>query len=289
VIFISKFLFVPFNVLFLASVLVGVASAQESDSSGKYHPFLSDSFNIGLGVYRPYMKTVLGGSVPIGGGASDSIEGTNTQSTGSLNFRWRFTKNWSFQGTYWATDSAYQETLTKNFTFTGDQGEEIVFKAGSFIGIGLDTTIARLFVGRSFFRKSNHDFGVGAGLHWMELDAYVEGQIDTAPPGPTTEFRHEDASASVPLPNLGIWYMYSWSPKWVLVTRLDWLDVTIDEISGSMYDVSAGVNYQMSRHFGLGFAVNGFLLDVKVNNNTGWRGGLETSQLGPRLNVTWSW
>jgi hypothetical protein len=82
--------------------------------------------------------------------------------------------------------------------------------------------------------------------------------------------------------------MYSWSPKWVLSTRLDWLDVTIEEFSGSLYDASVGLNYQMSDHFGLGLAINGFKLNVEVNS-TDWRGVFVTEQYGPRLNVTWNW
>jgi len=121
----------------------------------------------------------------------------------------------------------------------------------------------------------------------LDIDAFVEGQI-LAIQGPGLEFRRESAAASVPLPNLGIWYMYSWSPKWVVTTRLDWLDVSIEEFSGSMYDLSVGVNYQMSDHFGIGLAVNAFRLDVQVDG-TDWSGGLVNEQIGPRLNVTWNW
>ncbi|MFA9421189.1 MAG: hypothetical protein ACERLB_13645 [Gammaproteobacteria bacterium] len=228
------------------------------------------------------------GDTEVGSGASGSTEANDDQSTGSLNFRWRFTKNWSFQGTYWATDSTNNYVLDEPITVTDpDTGEEVTFQANADIALGLDTTIARLFWGRSFFRKPNHDFGVGAGLHWIELDFFIEGvaSVDGAPPGPA---RRENISASVPLPNLGIWYMYSWSPKWVLMTRLDWLDVTIEDISGSMYDASVGLNYQMSDHFGIGFAVNAFALDVKVKDGL-TKVGLESEQIGPRINITWNW
>jgi len=79
--------------------------------------------------------------------------------------------------------------------------------------------------------------------------------------------------------------MHSWSPKWVVTTRLDWLDITVDEFSGSLYDLSVGVNYQMSDHFGSGLAVNAFRLDVGVES-TDWTGELVQEQIGPRLNVT---
>jgi len=274
------------NFLFIVVLSTGSVSAQDSDSSRKYHPFLSENFHIGLGVYRPAKKTTLGGNTNIGSGAAGSLEGTEDQSTASLNFRWRFTKNWHFQTTYWATDSSTQETLTEDFTFSPETGEDIVFEKGTFVGMGVDTTIARLFWGRSFFRKPNHDWGVGAGIHWMEIDAFVEGNAVIG--GGPNEFRRESASASVPLPNLGVWYMWSWSPNWVLASRFDWLEVTVDEFSGSMYDISVGVNYQMSKNFGLGLAVNGFVLDVDVKGDAA-EFGLKNEQIGPRLNITWNW
>jgi hypothetical protein len=275
------------SAILLTSLSAGVASAQDSDSSRKYHPFLTGNFQIGLGVYGPSKTTKLGADAGSGG---ESLVGENDQSTGMLNFRWRFTKNWHFQTTYWNTESTSRQTLAKDWESPFPPKDPPTFKAGSFIGMGVDTTIARLFWGRSFSRKLNHDWGVGVGLHWLEIDAFVEGHVDVTggSSGGGTEFRHESTSASVPLPNLGIWYLYSWSPNWVLTSRLDWLEITIDEYSGSMYDVSVGINYHMSDHFGLGFALNGFLLDVELDSPE-WKGKLENEQFGPRLAVTWNW
>jgi hypothetical protein len=281
VIFISKFLFVPFNALFLASVLVGVASAQESDSSGKYHPFLSDTFNIGVGVWRPKTELTIGVN-------DERIDGSENQSTGSLDFRWRFTKNWSFQGTYWALDTAAGATLNEDIEF-GKYDPPKFFLKDSNVNAGLDTKIARLFFGRSFFRTPSTDWGVGAGIHWLQLDAFIEGDLKTDPKQDPPLTGRAEASAGVPLPNLGIWYSYSWSPKWILITRFDWLDVTIEEISGSLYDASVGFNYQMSDHFGIGLAINYFKLDVSMRDED-WKNALiDTSQTGPRLNITWNW
>ena len=278
-----KILKILISAFFLMSLSVGAAGAQESDGSDKYHPFLSDTFHIGLGVYRPTKKNKIGVDLNLPNDSiQESLDGTEDQTTAMLDFRWRYTKNWSFQANYWTTSTDSRETLTENFEFGGE-----VFQAGSFVGSGVDSSIARLFWGRSFFRKPNTDWGVGLGLHWMEMDVFVEGQI-LAIPGPGLEFRRESASAVAPLPNLGIWYMYSWSPKWVLLTRLDWLDVTFEEFSGSMFDASVGVNYQMSDHFGVGLALNAFKLDVTVDTGTD-KFGLETNQYGPRLNVTWNW
>jgi len=278
-----KFLKLCISVFFLVSVSAGVADAQESGSSDKYHPFLSDNFHIGLGVYRPSHKRRLGADPNDGGSPGESLDGDDSQSTGLLNFRWRFTKNWSFQGTYWKTGSEAEAILTEDFEY-GD----VKFLDGSSVRSEIDTSITRLFWGRSFFRRPSTDWGVGIGLHVLDIDAVLKGEIIVPPGDPPIPNHVEKASVSAPLPNLGIWYMYSWSPKWVVSTRLDWLEVTFEEFSGSMYDLSVGVNYQMSDHFGMGLAVNAFKLDVEVEG-TKWTGSLVNEQIGPRLNVTWSW
>jgi len=251
--------------------------AKELDSSGNYHPFLSDTFHIGVGLWRPKAEITIGVN-------DESIDGSESQSTGSLDFRWRFTKNWSFQGTYWALDTAAGATLTDDIEF----GDEIFLK-GSNVAAGLDTRIARFFFGRSFFRTPSTDWGVGAGIHWLQLDAFIQGDIQTIPAQDPPLTGREDVSAGVPLPNLGIWYSYSWSPKWILITRLDWLDVTIEEISGSLYDASVGFNYQMSDHFGISLAINYFKLDVSIKDQDWNNAALDTSQTGPLLHITWNW
>ena len=267
-----KYLKIYISTFFLMSLSAGVADAQETGSSDKYHPFLSDNFNIGLGIYRPSQKRTIGADLDVGSGISDSLDVSNSQTTGLLNFRWRFTKNWSFQGTYWKTDSDSEKTLTADFEWGG-----VIYPINTSVRSELDTSITRLFWGRSFFRTPSTDWGVGLGLHVLDIDATLTGEFSGA----------DGATATAPLPNLGIWYMYSWSPKWVVTTRLDWLDITFEEFSGSLYDLSVGVNYQMSDHFGIGLAVNAFRLDVQVDGD--WSGDFVNEQIEPRLNVTWNW
>jgi hypothetical protein len=279
-----KYLKIVISAVFLGSLSVGVASAQESDGSDKYHPFLSSKFQIGLGVFAAQNSVEIGAAFP-DEDLQDSVDGSDEQTNTMLNFRWRYTENWSFQANLWNNDLEARDSLTQDFPF-----EEVVFKEGTGVGLGLDTTIARLFWGRSFYRKPSTDWGVGLGLHWMEIDAFVEGQISVVGPngGSVSEFHRENASVTAPLPNLGIWYMHSWSPKWAVTARLDWLDITFEEYSGRMIDASVGVNYQMTDHFGVSLAANVFDLDVAVDADD-WNGGVETIQYGPRLNLTWNW
>jgi hypothetical protein len=92
-------------------------------------------------------------------------------------------------------------------------------------------------------------------------------------------------NAGVPLPNLGVWYMYSWSPKWVFGARLDWLSVSIGDYSGGLSDLQVGVNYQMSKIFGIGLSYDRFNLNVDATSSD-ISGQIETGQAGPRLTLT---
>ena len=94
--------------------------------------------------------------------------------------------------------------------------------------------------------------------------------------------------AGAPLPNIGAWYTWSWSPKWALLTRVDWLSLSFDEYSGSLLNTSVGVNWAISNHFGLSASWNYFSLDVDVDNSD-WRGAAKITQNGPLIALTATW
>jgi hypothetical protein len=288
-----KYLKIVIGAGFLLSLSVGVASAQKLKDSDKYHPFLSSTFQIGLGVFAPTQTNKIGADLDfLGGTYQGSLDSTESQTTGILDFRWRFTDNWSFHANYWKTSSGTRDTLTEDFPFReNDTGDEIVFQKGSFIGYGFDASVARLFLGRSFYKKPGTDWGVGLGLHLMQIDAYVEGEAVLGAGDVTagTDYQEGSRSFGAPMPNLGIWYMHSWSPKWVFISRLDWSDVSFKDISGRMIDASIGVNYQISDHFGAGLAFKAFDLDVDIDWLDEFSTNLATLQYGPRLNLTWNW
>jgi hypothetical protein len=162
------------SAILLTSLSAGVASAQDSDSADKYHPYLSDNFNVSLGAYRPRKKVTIG--LNNGTTVSEELGASDEQSTGALALRWRFTDNWSVWGQYWNTDSSRSAVLDEDAVF-----EKVTFLAGSTVGWGVDTSILRLFFGRSFFKKPQSEWGFGAGLHWIELTAFLSTDVATVP------------------------------------------------------------------------------------------------------------
>jgi hypothetical protein len=278
-----KALIIRLSASLLMAMLAGVAIAGESDDSTAYHPFLSDRFHLGIGGFWPEknLEISVDGSDP-----SEDIDfeedlGYDDSGwTPSLNFRWRYAKNWSLSGQYWGFDSEESVFLTKDIEW-----EDVIYQDGTYARSGIDFAVTRIFLGRSVLREPGYEFGVGAGIHWLETDVFIEGQIAS---GSGTTFSRESADSSGPLPNIGAWYMYSWSPDWMVDARLDWLRASVGEYSGGLWHAQAGIHYQISRTYGVGLSYSNFRIDLDVDDSD-WHGHIESRQHGPRLELTASW
>lgn len=268
-----------FPVLLL--LLAGPAAAQTADD---YHPFLSDKFNLGLGAFWPKINLDLrvDGTAPeeeIDFDEALNLSDYNT--TPWISFRWRFGEKWSLLGQYWTIGTDGKEVLEEDVSW-----EDVIFREGTFVAGGADLDVARVFFGRKFDLAPQHEFGIGLGFHWMNFETYMEGEalINDG----STDFHRAEASAAFPLPNIGAWYMYSWSPKWVLITHVDWLSASFGDYSGGLWDIEVGVNYQPFENVGFGLSYKSFLLNVDVDKDD-WHGAVEFDTTGPTFAVTFTW
>jgi len=265
----------------LMSLFSSPVVAQTADD---YHPFLSDRFNLGVGVFWPAVdfSARADGSDP--GEEVDFDEAFNfsgSQASAMMGFRWRFGEKWSLAAAGWSTDESGKEVLDEDIEWN-----DIIFREGTNVGGGVGLDIVRVMLGREFGNSPNHEFGLGFGLHYMKLSTYLEGEIIFD--DDSTGFHHETNSADFPLPNIGFWYMYSWSPKWMLDVGGDWLSASIGDYSGNLWDAHAGINYQAFKHIGFSLSYTVFLLDIDIDKSD-WRGKAELNQNGPVLAVTASW
>jgi hypothetical protein len=256
-----------------------------AQDTGSVHPWLEDDFVISLGAFwqREQFKIRVDGQVP--GEEIDFNEATDlsdSHTTGSGWLRWRFGEKWSVTGQYWASDNSARAVLKEDVTW-GDS----VLKAGSNVGAGTELDLVRVFLGRELFTKApNHEFGLGAGLHWMQIDAFIDGEfiVDDQSSG----FRRESVTADIPLPNIGAWYWRSLSPRWLLTSHVDWFSASFSDYSGSLYDAGVGLHFQAWEHVGFGLSYQYFKIDVDVDK-TDWRGSVELIQNGPFLAVDFNW
>ncbi len=240
------------------------------------HPFLERGFSLDVGVFFPDRKldVRVNGSIA---GINEEIDFDtgfqlgNADETFAAELTWRFRGKWSVVGQYFKSSDSASAVLQEDIEW-GD----VVFGAGSNAAVGSDFSLTRIFFGRQLDTSKSHDFGIGAGLHWLEMGSFIEGTI-LINGTPTTSRRSVREGA--PLPNIGAWYKYSISPRWALRTRLDLLSADVGDYDGLLLNVALGVNFQAFEHFGVGVNYNYFELDVSINKS-GWRGNIETTYDG---------
>lgn len=255
--------------------------AQDTD---EYHPWLSDRFNVALGAFarQQGFKIRADGSDPEEEIDFDESLGVDDDDvSASLTFRWNFGEKWSVWGQAWDVNASGGQELTEDIEF-----EDLVFKQGSFVKAGVENTVVRLFFGRKFSSGPKHEFGLGAGLHYLEISAFIEGRayVNDVEIG----LAKGDVDADGPLPNIGGWFYYSPSKRWLLEARLDWLEASVGDYSGGIWNSSVGVNFQAFKNVGFGLNYQYFSLDVDVDKDD-WHGGAEVLYRGPFLSMTANW
>jgi hypothetical protein len=271
--------------LILSSVPVTLL-AQEYD----YHPTLSDNFVASIGAMKSSNSFNIRAdslNVPdpfgedIDFGKSLGVSDSSTFFNGQV--RWKFGKkrNWGLAAQYFSNNATGDRTLTEDVKWEG-----ITFREGSYAEAGVKLAVARLFIGRSLFKNAQNDFGLGVGIHNLDLSYYIEGEIKIN--DETTGRKRADSSGSQILPNIGGWYNYSPGKRWLLHARLDWISANIGDYDGSLWNSSVGVNYQAWRHVGIDLSWQYFDLQVKVDKSD-WIGGAKMTYSGPVLAVTFAW
>ncbi len=262
--------------LALGCIAAPVVAQQGSD----VHPELTSKFDLAVGIYYPKREYVLSvdGSLgeitdPIDFDAALGTDDKDPLLTGI--FSWQFKEKWSLGIQHFSAGQTTNRSLEEEIEW-----EDIIYEVGADVRLETGFDVTRLFVARHFLQDPKHDLGVGFGVHAINVKLQIQGaaRLDDE----STEFRDESANMSAPLPNLGVWYRYSPSKKWLLGARVDWLSVSIDDISGSLTDIRLSADYSFNDHFGMGLAYQEFRLDADHKNDI-WRGSVKVDFTGPSL------
>jgi hypothetical protein len=161
-----------------------------------------------------------------------------------------------------------------------------VFDQGTFVGVGIDMQITRLFFGRTFRSSASREFGFGIGGHILDLAAFIEGNASVD--GVDVGYQKERASVSQPLPNFGAWYMHAFNSNWAATLRLDWLSAAVDKYDGRIINSAASIGYAIGDHVGLSLAYNYFEISLDVDDDD-WRGRVKLRFNGPYIALTGYW
>lgn len=270
----------------LGVALVACLLSAPSASADELHPMLDSKYWVKAGAF--FASRDIGLSVNgSAGGASAGIDfesETGLDDSSDLfiaEFGWQFAKKWDFAFQHFRSSRVASAELTDTIEW-GD----VTYEAGLAVDVQSEMRITRLFFARRFWDKGPHDLRLGAGVHWLDTSISIRG-VATLPDG-SQEFQANVVSAAFPFPNIGAWYRYSLSERWVLHTRADWLSASASGFSGGIWDVSAGVDYSISKHLGIGIAYQFFQIDGGIKEDD-WQGHLYSRYEGFTVSIDGFW
>ena len=162
----------------------------------------------------------------------------------------------------------------------------MIFDVGVRLEAKSSIEITRLFFARRFREDGPHSLRLGAGFHWLSLGASLAGEatLDDL----SREFRRSVVTADLPMPNIGAWYRYSPSRRWMLNMRADWLSASVDGYKGGIWNATAGASFSLWEHVSVGLNYQFFQLDGRINEDS-WRGEIQTTFTGPFVYVSGYW
>jgi hypothetical protein len=248
------------------------------------HPILTEKFLMGLGLFSPFNKVVLGADGELDTENTDDIrfdeqfQLDGVQNSFTLNFNWRFSKNYSVSFDYFSVRTSKTKILDKTIEWN-----DKTYEVGAAVTGGYEFALYRIFFGRVISRGNKHEFGGGLGFHTVRIGGFIEGNASVN--GVEGSFERNKVQVTLPLPNIGFWYFWAPDEKWAFTGRVDWFGVSISNFSGNLWGLTPGVNYQAFKN--IGFSVEYKYLSLKADvDKDVWKGNFGMDFYGPSFKVT---
>jgi hypothetical protein len=251
--------------------LGGCGAALGQDASGA-HPGLTDRWTFQLGAYRPNASTTahLNSSTrAIGTEISfeDDLGFSDSKTVPALLASVRLGERWKIEGEFLTLHRSSASTVSRTLNW-GDR----TYTVGTAVSADFDSDIYRLSVGYSFLKNNQAELGVVLGLHVTDFTASLAASTVGGQTG----------DALAPLPTIGLYGAYAFTPKWLLSGRFDYFSLNYNDYDGSLKNLSLGVDYRFTRHFGAGLAYR--YVDYELNSTKSrFTGGVNYRFSGPML------
>jgi hypothetical protein len=170
-----------------------------------------------------------------------------------LSARWRFSDRWILNFAY------------SDFSLDGRQAIDSSFDYGDTtfpLNASLDTelSLSAIVVALDYviFKSDKAEFGIGAGLHGLNLDLQLDGDLNG------NDVAESQSDFLAPLPNLRAFGRYAITPKIITNIQVGWMGADIENYSGDFLVASAGIRYQVSRQWSVGLNYQLTTIDFEV-------------------------
>lgn len=258
-----------------AMLVAGIAAA--ADTSWKVHPYLTDKWNFQLGVFYPDVSTTARlDNTTTGRGTEvdfeDSLNLSDREALGHIFGSVRLGEKWRIEAEYFALNRSGTRTINQTISWGN-----ITFPVNAQVSSSFDSDVYRVSGGYSFIKDDKKEFGAALGLFVTDFKASLA----------TVNLGVSEGDTLAPLPTIGVFGAYAFTPKWLVSGRIDYFTLDWDQYDGSFTNVQASVDYRFTRHFGVGLGYRYVNYNLESSDDS-WNGEIEYKFSGPQLYLTGS-
>lgn len=242
----------------LFQVSTGYSEGIDSTKSNpKIAPWFVERFKISAGYFAPLNNTSI--QVGINGGDGTEIDlekdlGFNAK-TGIFmtDFQWRTSRRSRFNLGYYNIRRSSNYTLEKDITF-----DSITYHTNASVHSFFNTAIYQFSYGYAIVAKPKYELGLRVGFHAVGLGTGISLNGENLNLSKSTNYK-----ITAPLPDLGIWSGYAFSNRLAANVELEYLSLTVGDISGSILSYNFSLIYRLIDKLDLSLGYSG--LDIKVD------------------------
>jgi len=133
---------------------------------------------------------------------------------------------------------------------------DTIYPIDTAVDASLDLAIYKLAYTWSFMQRDSGYLGLTAGLYTADIGTSLSAE---------SIGRSSSSGFTAPLPVVGLRGQYDLSERWSLRGSAEIFAIEYGDFSGSLYDLYASVDYQVTDHVALGAGVNLVNINVGVN------------------------
>ena len=257
------------------AMLASTIAAGAEGTSWKVHPYLEDKWNLQIGVYYPTVDTNARlDSSTLNRGTEIDFEGDlaldDRKALGSIFGSVRLGEKWRIELEYFGLNRSGSRQISRTINW-GDN----TYPVNAVVSASFDSDVFRVSGGYSFIKDDKKEFGLALGL----FSTYFEASLSSAAGG----YRKADTLA--PLPTIGAYGAYAFSPRWLAYGRVDYFWLNYDEYDGSLVNAQAAAEYRFTRTYGVGLGYRYVRYNLDSSDSK-WNGQITYEFYGPNLYFT---
>jgi hypothetical protein len=279
--YISKFIL--FSSFFCLSSRLAIA--QDSLSHQKpprVVPWFVERFRISAGAFLPVNNTNI--QVGVQGGANGTdinfekdLGFSQAQLTFLANAQWRISSRSRINLNYYNIPRNSTHTLDRDITF-----RDSTYPVNATVNSFFNTAIYQFSYGYSILSKPTYEVGILIGAHIVGGKAGISLATQSGSASRSTNF-----GFTAPLPDIGLWGGYSFSNKLAATLDIDYLSLTVNNITGSIFAYNLLVLYRVANKLDLSLGYTGLNFKVTATRQNA-NGMFKWGYNGPALGVSYS-